>query len=365
MSSKTIPVAGGPGSPRTRSTALVSASRPDESATVERRSSVSEPDDLVETAGLADEEVEEALEPAEPGATTPVAIYLQEIRRIPLLSAADEVSLAQAIERGKAARERLRQGGLSETERRRLGADVTEGEAARRRMTEANLRLVVSIARRYLGRGLPLSDLIQEGSLGLGRAVDRFDWRRGFKFSTYATWWIRQSIGRAIADHGRTIRLPVHLVEETTRMLRISRDLQQQLGREPSPEEIAAKAHVSSAKVAELFRAWQEPVSLEAPVGEATELGELLPDLQATSPAEVVGTRLMREEIGASLRELTDRERRVIIMRFGLEDGRERTLGEVSAALGVTRERARQIEAEALKKLRSSTWGLRLREHVE
>lgn len=300
-------------------------------------------------------------ESSEPGE---VGQYLQEIRRISLLTAAEEVTLAQSIERGRAALERLAHNQLPDDERRRLLAMAADGDAARNRLTEANLRLVVSIAKHYLHRGLPLLDLIQEGNIGLGRAVDKFDWRRGFKFSTYATWWIRQGITRAIADQARTIRLPVHLVEESNRYHRALRTLEQEIGRPPTNAEVATALGVPSERVDQVLRAEPITVSLEMPIGEETELGELLPDTSSASPAELVGRVLLRDDVAAWLDELSPREREVLVWRFGLEDGRERTLSEVGELLGVTRERVRQIELNALKKLRSSKLGEGLREYV-
>jgi RNA polymerase primary sigma factor len=306
-------------------------------------------------------------EALQPGVSTPAAMYLREISRVPLLSAADEVSLAQAIERGKDALAKLSQPSLSAPERSELLAAVEHGDAARRRLTESNLRLVVSVAKRYVGRGVPLLDLIQEGNIGLTRAVEKFDWRRGFKFSTYATWWIRQAITRAIADQARTIRIPVHMVETINRLIQVSRRLQQELGREPSPEEIAEVVGMPAEKIREIFRASQVPISLQTRVGEEDEsdLGEFIADTAAIAPGDAVAHELLREQIEDVLDELTTRERRALQLRFGLEDGRRRTLEEVGADLGVTRERARQIEAEALRKLRHPKLSRKLRDYLE
>jgi len=303
----------------------------------------------------------------QPAVSTPAAMYLREISRVPLLSAADEVALAQAIEHGKDALTRLAQTTLSPEERSKLLNTVERGDAARRRLTESNLRLVVSVAKRYVGRGVPLLDLIQEGNIGLTRAVEKFDWRRGFKFSTYATWWIRQAITRAIADQARTIRIPVHMVETINRLIQVSRRLQQELGREPTPEEIATVVEMPADKIREIFRASQVPISLQTRVGEEDEsdLGEFIADTAALAPSEAVAHELLREQIDDVLGELTIRERRALQLRFGLEDGRRRTLEEVGADLGVTRERARQIEAEALRKLRHPKLSRKLRDYLE
>jgi RNA polymerase primary sigma factor len=312
-------------------------------------------------------EAETAYEAAQQSISTPAAMYLREISRVPLLSAADEVTLAKAIERAKAAQKELTRPGLAREERAKYQADIERGDAARRRLTESNLRLVVSVAKRYVGRGVPLLDLIQEGNIGLTRAVEKFDWRKGFKFSTYATWWIRQAITRAIADQARTIRIPVHMVETINKLIQVSRRLQQELGREPSPDEIARLAGMPAEKVREIFRASQVPISLQTRVGEEDEsdLGEFIADQAAIAPAEAVTYELLKEQIDDVLDELTLRERRALQLRFGLEDGRRRTLEEVGAELGVTRERARQIEAEALRKLRHPKLSRKLRDYLE
>jgi len=312
-------------------------------------------------------EPEVGIDATQPGVSTPAAMYLREISRVPLLSASEEVALAQAIEQGKEALARLSQPNLSPEERSRLLAAVERGDVGRRRLTESNLRLVVSVAKRYVGRGVQLLDLIQEGNIGLTRAVEKFDWRRGFKFSTYATWWIRQAITRAIADQARTIRIPVHMVETINRLIQVSRRLQQELGREPTPEEIADVVGMPAEKIREIFRASQVPISLQTRVGEEDEsdLGEFIADTAALTPSDAVAHELLREQIDDVLSELTPRERRALQLRFGLEDGRRRTLEEVGSDLGVTRERARQIEAEALRKLRHPKLSRKLRDYLE
>ena len=312
-------------------------------------------------------ESEAAYEAAQTTISTPAAMYLREISRVPLLSAADEVTLAKAIERAKAVEKDLIKPDLSTEEHRRIRRDLEDGDRARRRLTESNLRLVVSVAKRYVGRGVPLLDLIQEGNIGLTRAVEKFDYHRGFKFSTYATWWIRQAITRAIADQARTIRIPVHMVETINKLIQVSRRLQQELGREPTPDEIAALAGMPAEKVREIFRASQVPISLQTRVGEEDEsdLGEFIADHQAVVPAEAVTYELLKQQIEDVLEELTAREKRALQLRFGLEDGRRRTLEEVGAELGVTRERARQIEAEALRKLRHPKFSKKLRDYLE
>jgi RNA polymerase primary sigma factor len=278
---------------------------------------------------------------SKPTGGDPVRLYFHEMGKVPLLTAVEEVSLAKRIER--------------------------HDEEARRRLIEANLRLVVSIAKRHVGRGMPLLDLIQEGNIGLMRAVEKFDYRRGFKFSTYATWWIRQAVTRALADQSRTIRVPVHMVENIHKVVRVQRLLIQELGREPTPEEIAAEMGVSPERVREIQKISQEPVSLENPVGEdgESQLGDFIEDAQSVSPVEEVAGIVKREEIVAVLGLLSQRERNVLLLRFGLEDGCPRTLDEVGKVFGVTRERIRQIEAKTLAKLKAYREAQCLQEHLD
>ncbi|MBP1904333.1 RNA polymerase primary sigma factor [Paenibacillus turicensis] len=271
----------------------------------------------------------------------PVRMYLKEIGRVPLLSSDDEIELAKRIEEGD--------------------------EEAKRRLGEANLRLVVSIAKRYVGRGMLFLDLIQEGNMGLLKAVEKFDYKKGYKFSTYATWWIRQAITRAIADQARTIRIPVHMVETINKLIRISRQLLQELGREPTPEEIAAEMELTVEKVREIMKIAQEPVSLETPIGEEDDshLGDFIEDHDALAPADAAAYELLKEQLEDVLDTLTEREENVLRLRFGLDDGRTRTLEEVGKVFGVTRERIRQIEAKALRKLRHPSRSKRLKDFLE
>ncbi|WP_026485617.1 RNA polymerase sigma factor RpoD [Caldanaerobius polysaccharolyticus] len=271
----------------------------------------------------------------------PVRMYLKEIGKIPLLSPEEEIELAKRIEKGD--------------------------EEAKKRLTEANLRLVVSIAKKYVGRGMLFLDLIQEGNLGLLKAVEKFDYRKGYKFSTYATWWIRQAITRAIADQARTIRIPVHMVETINKLIRVSRQLLQQLGREPSPEEIAKEMDMSVDKVREIMKIAQEPVSLETPIGEEEDshLGDFIPDEDIPAPADAAAFTLLKEQLMDVLDTLTPREEKVLRLRFGLDDGRARTLEEVGKEFNVTRERIRQIEAKALRKLRHPSRSKKLKDFLE
>jgi RNA polymerase primary sigma factor len=301
------------------------------------------------------EEPEEVI-PAGLALDDPVRMYLKEIGRVPLLSMEDEKNLAMAIEAGE--RELVRNGSGS-------NEIVGRGEEAKRRLTEANLRLVVSIAKKYVGRGMLFLDLIQEGNLGLIRAVEKFDYRKGYKFSTYATWWIRQAITRALADQARTIRIPVHMVETINRLIKVSRQLLQELGRDPSVEEIAAEMGLTPEKVREVIKISQEPISLETPIGEEEDshLGDFIEDQEAVAPAEAASVMLLKEKMADVLQNLTERERKVLVLRFGLEDGHQRTLEEVGQEFGVTRERIRQIEAKALRKLRHPSRGKALKDY--
>jgi RNA polymerase primary sigma factor len=305
----------------------------------------------------------------EGGSFDPVRMYLKEIGKVPLLTAEQEVTLAKRIEAGLLATLKLDDEAEvpSDNQRASLQAVQRDGQLARRQLTEANLRLVVSIAKRYVGRGMALLDLIQEGNLGLIRAVEKFDYTKGFKFSTYATWWIRQAITRAIADQARTIRIPVHMVETMNKVLRIQRQMLQELGREPTVEEIALKVDLTPDKVREIQRIAQEPVSLETPVGEEDDslLGDFVEDPNVIAPATAAARALLTEAIEEALQELNDRERAVVRLRFGLDDGQIRTLEEVGKEFGVTRERIRQIESKTLAKLRHPTRSQRLRDYLE
>jgi len=275
------------------------------------------------------------------GIDDPVRMYLKEIGKVPLLSAEEEVDLAQRMEKGE--------------------------EAAKRKLIEANLRLVVSIAKKYVGRGMLFLDLIQEGNMGLIKAVEKFDYNKGFKFSTYATWWIRQAITRSIADQARTIRIPVHMVETINKLIRVSRQLLQEIGREPTPDEIGEEMGISPEKVREIMKIAQEPVSLETPIGEEEDshLGDFIEDEDAPAPASAASFILLKEQLDDVLDTLTDREKRVLELRFGIEDGRPRTLEEVGKEFGVTRERIRQIEAKALRKLRHPSRSKKLKDYLD
>ncbi len=294
--------------------------------------------------------------------------YLREIGRIPLLTAAEEVELARRVEAGLFAEEKLR---LAPDLDSQLALDldklVVMGRMAKRRLIEANLRLVVSVAKRYVGRGLTMLDLVQEGNLGLIRAVEKFDYARGYKFSTYATWWIRQAMSRALADQARTIRVPVHVVELINRVVRVQRRMLQERGYEPTPEEVAAHLDLPSERVSEVLRLAQEPVSLHAPVGEEDDvaLGDLIEDGDATSPVESAAFLLLREHLEAVLSTLGERERKVVQLRYGLADGRPRTLEEIGRIFGVTRERIRQIESKTLNKLRDHAFADQLRGYLD
>lgn len=297
--------------------------------------------DAQKTVSELEKELESLAVIHEGGISDPVRMYLKEIGRTPLLKFADEISLAKNYEKGE--------------------------RWAKQKLIESNLRLVVSIAKKYIGRGLSLLDLIQEGNQGLIRAVEKYDWRKGYKFSTYATWWIRQAITRAIADQARTIRIPVHMVETINRFLKISRKLMQELGREPSPEEVAAAMQIDVTKVREIMKVSQEPTSLATPVGDDEDslLGDFIQDTTQPSPYDAASRELLKEHLEEVLKTLSAREKRVLILRFGLEDGRPRTLEEVGVEFGVTRERIRQIEAKALRKLRHPSRSKKLKDYLD
>ncbi len=302
------------------------------------------------------------------GIDDPVRMYLKEIGKVNLLTFDEEVELAQTMEAGNAAQEQLAELGddLDESVRAELEKLVKKGESAKQRLAEANLRLVVSIAKRYVGRGMLFLDLIQEGNLGLIKAVEKFDHTKGYKFSTYATWWIRQAITRAIADQARTIRIPVHMVETINKVIRVSRQLLQELGHDPSPEEIAEEMSMPVDKVREILKIAQEPVSLETPIGEEEDshLGDFIPDEDASEPSEAASFTLLKEQLVDVLGTLTPREEKVLKLRFGIEDGRTRTLEEVGKEFNVTRERIRQIEAKALRKLRHPSRSKKLKDFL-
>ena len=309
----------------------------------------------------------------------PVRMYLKEIGKVPLLSAEEEIELAKNMEAGAVAKEKIailksREENATEEELaeikeeiKNLQKDLDAGDEAKKRLAEANPRLVVSIAKRYVGRGMLFLDLIQEGNLGLIKAVEKFDYRKGYKFSTYATWWIRQAITRAIADQARTIRIPVHMVETINKLIRVSRQLLQELGREPSPEEIAAEMNMPVERVREILKISQEPVSLETPIGEEEDshLGDFIQDDNVPVPADAAAFTLLKEQLEEVLGTLTEREQKVLTLRFGLEDGRARTLEEVGKEFNVTRERIRQIEAKALRKLRHPSRSRKLKDYLE
>jgi RNA polymerase primary sigma factor len=302
----------------------------------------------------------------------PVRMYLKEIGKVPLLTAEQEVILAKAIEEGEAATVELDKSvapgkKLPTVRMRELQRIERQGQLAKKKLIEANLRLVVSIARRYVGRGMLLLDLIQEGNLGLIRAVEKFDYTKGYKFSTYATWWIRQAITRAIADQARTIRIPVHMVETINKLIRIQRQLLQDLGREPTPEEIGREMEFSPEKVREILKVSQEPVSLETPIGEEEDshLGDFIEDSDAVVPVDAASFILLQEQLDSVLHTLSEREKKVIQLRFGLTDGHPRTLEEVGREFGVTRERIRQIESKTLSKLRHPSRSQKLRDYLE
>ena len=323
-------------------TTSVPEDEPDEGELMALEEDDEEDDDVDPEAITEEGKVDlEATLPKSIAVDDPVRMYLKEIGTVPLLTAEQEVELAKKMEKGD--------------------------EAAKQKLCEANLRLVVSIAKRYVGRGMLFLDLIQEGNFGLIKAVDKFDWEKGFKFSTYATWWIRQAITRSIADQARTIRIPVHMVETINKLIRISRQLLQEYGREPTPAEIASEMDITEEKVREILKIAQEPVSLETPIGEEEDshLGDFIPDDDVPAPAEAAAFSMLKEQLIEVLDTLTEREQKVLILRFGLDDGRARTLEEVGKRFDVTRERIRQIEAKALRKLRHPSRSKKLKDYLE
>ena len=341
---------------------------------------ITEDDDDMEV-DLEDENIEE-IDISVPDSVSiedPVRMYLKEIGKVPLLTAEEEKDLAQTMEEGVKAKEEIEKievvmAEASEEEKvvyeaklKEYRRQVEAGERAKKKLAEANLRLVVSIAKRYVGRGRLFLDLIQEGNLGLIKAVEKFDYDKGFKFSTYATWWIRQAITRAIADQARTIRIPVHMVETINKLIRVSRQLLQELGREPAPEEIAVEMNMPVDRVREILKISQEPVSLETPIGEEEDshLGDFIQDENVPVPAEAAAFTLLKEQLVEVLGTLTEREQKVLCLRFGLEDGRARTLEEVGKEFNVTRERIRQIEAKALRKLRHPSRSRKLKDYLD
>lgn len=332
-----------------------------------------EPDEAELTPELAAEVEAEVVDAAavdeaflDQGVLELLGIYLHEVRRFPLLTAEEEITLSRAYDHGRAAQRKLLAPDLPDPERLVLEAANHVGEKARRRLVESNLRLVISVARKHLNRGLPLSDLIQEGNIGLSRAVDKFDWRRGFRFSTYAYWWIRQAITRAIADQSRVVRIPVHMSGQISRYARASNRLAQELGREPTVDEIAAWLEIPVAKAEEIHQAAQLPISLDAPVGEEADsaIGDFVEDPAQLPLIDVVSKSLLRDSVEDALGGLNPRERKVVELRFGLSDGMQRTLAEVGDELQISRERVRQIETEALRKLRRPTVRRKLAEYL-
>ena len=326
-------------------------------------------DKELEEIEVSKEELEDLSVPEGINIDDHVKMYLKEIGKVNLLTPEEELSLAKRMADGETAKEQLEEIGenIDEDSKKQIDLLIADGEKAKKSLAEANLRLVVSIAKRYVGRGMLFLDLIQEGNLGLIKAVDKFDYTKGCKFSTYATWWIRQAITRAIADQARTIRIPVHMVETINKLVRVSRQLVQELGREPTPEELAKELNMPVDKVREISKISQEPVSLETPIGEEEDshLGDFIPDEDAPAPSEAASFVLLKEQLGAVLETLSEREAKVLRLRFGLDDGRARTLEEVGKEFDVTRERIRQIEAKALRKLRHPSRSKKLKDFLD
>ena len=326
-------------------------------------------DKELEEIEVSKEELEDLSVPEGINIDDHVKMYLKEIGKVNLLTPEEELSLAKRMADGETAKEQLEEIGeeIDEDTKKQIDLLIADGEKAKKSLAEANLRLVVSIAKRYVGRGMLFLDLIQEGNLGLIKAVDKFDYTKGYKFSTYATWWIRQAITRAIADQARTIRIPVHMVETINKLVRVSRQLVQELGREPTPEELAKELNMPVDKVREISKISQEPVSLETPIGEEEDshLGDFIPDEDAPAPSEAASFVLLKEQLGAVLETLAEREAKVLRLRFGLDDGRARTLEEVGKEFDVTRERIRQIEAKALRKLRHPSRSKKLKDFLD
>ena len=325
-------------------------------------------DKELEEIEVSKEELEDLSVPEGINIDDHVKMYLKEIGKVNLLTPEEELSLAKRMADGETAKEQLEEIGedIDEDTKKQIDLLIADGEKAKKSLAEANLRLVVSIAKRYVGRGMLFLDLIQEGNLGLIKAVDKFDYTKGYKFSTYATWWIRQAITRAIADQARTIRIPVHMVETINKLVRVSRQLVQELGREPTPEELAKELNMPVDKVREISKISQEPVSLETPIGEEEDshLGDFIPDEGASEPSEAASFTLLKEQLMDVLSTLTPREEKVLKLRFGIEDGRTRTLEEVGKEFNVTRERIRQIEAKALRKLRHPSRSKKLKDFL-
>ena len=326
-------------------------------------------DKELEEIEVSKEELEDLSVPEGINIDDHVKMYLKEIGKVNLLTPEEELSLAKRMADGETAKEQLEEISeeIDEDTKKQIDLLIADGEKAKKSLAEANLRLVVSIAKRYVGRGMLFLDLIQEGNLGLIKAVDKFDYTKGYKFSTYATWWIRQAITRAIADQARTIRIPVHMVETINKLVRVSRQLVQELGREPTPEELAKELNMPVDKVREISKISQEPVSLETPIGEEEDshLGDFIPDEDAPAPSEAASFVLLKEQLGAVLETLSEREAKVLRLRFGLDDGRARTLEEVGKEFDVTRERIRQIEAKALRKLRHPSRSKKLKDFLD